>query len=168
MPVQRATLLLLLLTACHSSPPLAPAPARVPALLVGAFVDDYGTRHVIGDTLWQHGSRNRYHIVRWDAAGQFLIAQNDSSNSAEKGRWSRIDWMPLTGMPPYAWAWCLTAYDAPTRAAAEATPPANRAAPRTGCGGYPFTRMTGITAAHVSALRSTRRGRWPHRLRGEG
>ena len=113
--------------------------------------DDYGTRHPIGDTLWQHGSRNRYHIVRWDAVEQYLIAQNDSSNSAEKGRWSRIDWMPLTGMPPYAWGWCLTAYDAPTRAAVEATPPANRATPKMGCGGYPFTRMTGLSAAHVNA-----------------
>jgi hypothetical protein len=133
--------LLLLLSACHASPLLTPAPVRAPTLLVGAFVDDYGTRHVIVDSLWQHGSRNRYHIVRWDAAGQYLIAQNDSSNSAEKGRWSRIDWMPLEGMAPYAWAWCLTAYDAPTRAVAEATPPANRATPKTGCGGYPFTRM---------------------------
>lgn len=111
----------LFLTACHAPPPIAPAPARAPAMLLGVFVDDYGTRHVIADSLWQHGSRYRYRIVRWDAAGQYLIAQNDSSNAAVH-----------PGVVP----------DGLRRAAAEATPPANRAAPRTGCGGYPFSRMT--------------------------
>jgi hypothetical protein len=144
--------LLLLLAACHATPPIAtPAASTPPALVTGTFTDDYGSRHVVSDTLWQHGTRNRYRIVRWNVAEQYLIAQNDSSNSAEKGRWSRIDWMPLTGMPPYTWGFCLTAWDAPTRATAEATPAPNRAAPKTGCGGYPFSRMTRLTAAHVNA-----------------
>ncbi len=134
---------LLLLAACHSAPPVvSPSATTPPALVIGSFTDDYGTRHVVSDSLWQHGTRNRYHIVQWNAAGQYLIAQNDSSNSAEKGRWSRIDWMPLEGMSPWTWGFCLTAWDAPSRAAAEATPGANRAAPRTGCGGHPFSRMT--------------------------
>ena len=76
---------------------------------------------------------------RWD--GQTLIAQNDSANAYAPGLWTRIDWVRLDGMAPYTWAFCLTAYDAPTRAAAEATPPADRATPRTGCNGYPFSRM---------------------------
>ena len=80
-------------------------------------------------------------MVRWDAAGQYLIARNDSTNSHAPGKWTRIDWVELPGMAPYTWAFCLTAYDAPTQAAAEATPPAVRETPRTGCGGYPFSRM---------------------------
>ena len=149
----------ILLAACHSAPPVArPAASTPPTLVIGTFTDDYGTRHTVSDSLWQHGSRNRYRVVEWNAVGQYLIAQNDSSNSAEQGRWSRIDWMPLEGMPPYTWGFCLTAWDAPSRAAAEATQAANRAAPRTGCGGYPFSRMTRAPASAPSAAAVRPRG----------
>ena len=70
-----------------------------------------------------------------------LIDRNDTANTHAPGLWTRIDWVRLGGMEPYTWAFCLTAYDAPTRTAAEATPAADRATPRTGCTGYPFSRM---------------------------
>lgn len=74
-------------------------------------------------------------------ARRYLIAWNDSSNATAPGLWTRIDWIPLSGMPPYAWAFCLSAYEAPSRAAAEATAIARPDTPRTGCNGYPFSRM---------------------------
>ncbi len=110
-------------------------------MLLGDFQDDYGGRHTIGEAIWLHGSRARYHIVKWNVPGRYLIAQNDSANPGQPLRWTRIDWMLLPGMPPYEWGFCLTAYDAPSAAAAEATPAPNRAAPKTGCSGFPFSRM---------------------------
>jgi hypothetical protein len=113
---------------------------------LGEFQDDYGGRHTISTTLWVHRPRARYHIRRWNVAQQYLIAQNDSSNASDPGRWTRIDWMTLSSMPPYTWAFCLSAYAAATAAAAESTQIARRDTPRTGCNGFPFTRMMRVGA----------------------
>jgi hypothetical protein len=115
--------------------------SAVPELLRGRFVDDYGIRHVITDTSWALGGRDRYHIVAAFDSAQYLIAWNDSANASDPGKWARIDWLRLSGMPPYEWAFCLTAYQAGSRAEAEATPAADRVHPRTGCNGFPFSRM---------------------------
>ncbi len=112
-----------------------------PAFILGTFEDDYGIAYTVARSSWVQHPNARYDVVRWNAGGQYLIARNRDDNPSDGGRWTRIDWMPLEGMAPYTWAFCLTTYDAPTAAAAEDVPPADRAAPRTGCGGYPFSRM---------------------------
>ncbi len=124
------------LAGCAPRTALSPAPD-----LLGAFVDDYGNTFTVTPETWAQEPASRSRIVRRD--GQTIIAQNDAANAAAyaPGKWTRIDWVRLDGMAPYTWAFCLTAYDAPAQAAAEATPPADRAAPRTGCNGYPFSRM---------------------------
>ena len=122
-------------------PPATAAPAPIPAFLVGAFFDDYGIRYEITQSEWFQHPRARYHIVRWDVAGQFAIARNDSANPSEGGLWTRIDWLELQGMPPYSWGFCYSAYNAPSAAAAETVTVANRTTPRTGCNGFPFSRM---------------------------
>lgn len=113
-------------------------------MLLGNFQDDYGNRFTITPTDWLHRPRSRYHIVKWDVAKQYAIAQNDSSNPGQPRRWTRLDWMELPGMPPYEWGFCLTAYDAASAADAEATPAARRETPKTGCNGFPFSRMRRI------------------------
>ena len=110
-------------------------------MLLGAFADDYGNRYAIAPALWTQLPHGRFHVRRWNIAGQYLIARNDSANAHAPGKWTRIDWVELTGMPPWGWAFCLTAYEAPTAAAAESTTAARRETPRTGCNGYPFSRM---------------------------
>lgn len=110
-------------------------------LVVGEFTDDYGSHYTITASEWRHGSRNRYHILKWNAAGQYLIARNDSSNAGEAGLFTRIDWLVLPGMEPWEWAYCYSAYQAPSAAAAERVASANRLTPRTGCQGHWFTRM---------------------------
>ena len=72
---------------------------------------------------------------------RYFVAQNDAANPSDGGLWTRIDWMPLTNMAPYSWGFCMTAYRAATRELARATPPPNPATPRTGCNGFPFSRM---------------------------
>jgi hypothetical protein len=131
----------------------APGPSRnalgatVDSAFLGEFEDDYRGRHTISTTLWVHQPRTRYHIRRWNVAEQYLIAQNDSSNPSAPGQWTRIDWMALPSMPPYTWAFCLSAYSAPTAAAAESTVIARRETPRTGCNGFPFSRMQRFTTS---------------------
>lgn len=117
----------------------AVAPAQ--AELLGTFVDDYQGTYSISPTLWQHGARLSYDIVAWHTDSQFLIARNAATNPREQGLWTRIDWMRLEGMAPYDWAYCLSAYKAPTRDSALATRVARRDTPRTGCNGFPFSRM---------------------------
>ena len=134
-PALPAILLVLL------SAPLLAQGSSPPALVLGEFVDDYGGRHTVSHEQWVQHPANRYRIVRWSPEGQYLIAQNDSSNRGAPRRWTRIDWMPLPGMPPYEWAFCFSAYDAATAAVAESSAVARRSTPRTGCNGFPFTRM---------------------------
>lgn len=70
-----------------------------------------------------------------------MIAQNDLDNPGDGGLWTRIDWLPLRGMSPWEWGFCLSAYKAVSAAAAESTRVARRETPRTGCNGHPFSRM---------------------------
>lgn len=109
--------------------------------LLGAWDDDYGSSYTVSATRFTHGSHSVYEIVRWNRAERYFIAQNAAGNRSDGGKWTRVDWMPFTGMAPYTWGFCLTAYRAESRADAEATPPANRETPRSGCNGFPFTRM---------------------------
>ncbi len=112
-----------------------------PTFMLGQFEDDYGDSFSISATDFVQLPRGRFHIVQWNVAQQYFIAQNDSLNRSDPSRWTRIDWVPLSGMLPYTWAFCFSAYNATTRAEAEAALTAKRDIPKTGCGGFPFTRM---------------------------
>ena len=144
MPPYRLLLLpvLLALSACalHAHTTHAPS-ASPPALLLGEFVDDYGIAHRIDAQQWLQRPDTRYQVVAWHPEAQYLIARNAADNRSDPGRWTRIDWMPLPGMPPWEWAFCISAWDAKTQADAERSAIANRDAPKTGCNGYPFSRM---------------------------
>jgi hypothetical protein len=135
-----ACVFLLLAVACvgrqSNRAPEVPAP-----LVLGRFVDDYGNRYEISDRTWLQLPGARYHVRVWKPAEQYLVAQNDSANRGDPGRWTRIDWLRLTDMAPYTWAFCMSAYNAPTREAAAAAAVARRETPRTGCNGFPFSRM---------------------------
>jgi hypothetical protein len=115
--------------------------AQAPRGLLGTWADDYGSRHAVTDSHWSHDGANRYEIIRWDSVGQFAIARNAASNTTDAGRFTRIDWMSLEGMAPYVWAFCLSTWDAPTADSALRVATARREIPRTGCGGFPFTRL---------------------------
>ncbi|MEM1125436.1 MAG: hypothetical protein AAGI71_02205 [Bacteroidota bacterium] len=125
-----------------------PEPAAPPPLLLGTFEDDYGIAYSISAARWHQHPNATYRIVQWDLEGRYLIAQNDEANPSDGGLWTRIDWITLSDMPPYEWAFCLSAYNAPTAEEAERTVLANRDTPRTGCNGYPFSRMRRRSLGH--------------------
>lgn len=138
-----AALIALVMAGC--APSASPAPASAegapPPWMLGAFEDDYRSRHAITEASWTQSEYATYHVVRWNADGEYLIARNDAANPADGGRWTRIDWMRLSGMEPYTWAYCISTWNAATADEAEAVTVARRDTPRTGCGGHPFTRM---------------------------
>lgn len=109
--------------------------------LIGHFIDDYGIRYSISGSIWRQHPGTVYHIDYWDAAGQFIIARNDESNSGNPGLWTRIDWTILEDSGPYIWGFCLTVYDARSSTIAASAVPALRETPRSGCNGFPFSRM---------------------------
>lgn len=109
--------------------------------MIGSHADDYGSRHAITAHRWTQDSTMRYEIAHWEVAQQFLVARNGEANPGDEGRWTRIDWLRLPGEDGWAWAFCLSAWDAPTADSATRVATADRTVPRTGCGGFPFTRM---------------------------
>lgn len=112
-----------------------------PDKITGTFEDDYGIAYSIMPDRWVQHPNATYVITRWNVEEQYLIAQNGPGNPSDAGLWTRIDWSELEDMEPYEWAFCLSAYDAPSADAAEQTGLADREHPRTGCNGFPFSRM---------------------------
>lgn len=112
--------------------------------LLGDWEDDYGNRFTITRVGWVLRDSSRYDVLRWSTSEQYLIARNVATNPSDPGLWTRVDCVELEGMEPWLWAFCLSAYDAETAEAAEAVTVADRAAPRTGCNGFPFSGMKPI------------------------
>jgi hypothetical protein len=113
----------------------------IPLFLKGNFKDDYGISYTITDSLWIQHPKAKYHILNWNIKEQYLIARNDQQNVSEKGLYTRIDFMKLNQMEPWAWGFCLSVYDAASRLEAEKNKQADRQNPKKGCSGFPFSRM---------------------------
>lgn len=112
--------------------------------LLGNFMDDYGIRYSITDSLWTQHPSSKYHILRWNVKEQYIIARNDDKNPGDKGLYTRIDYMKFTNMEPFLWGFCLSAFNAKTDSLAEASGHADRENPKKGCNGFPFSRMKRI------------------------
>lgn len=114
---------------------------KAPDFALGTFTDDYGISYSINDTLWIQNPKIKYHIIKWNPEKQYLVAKNDQGNKTDANKYTRIDYITFSGMEPYLWGFCLTAYDAETDVIAEQTAAADRQNPKKGCNGYPFSRM---------------------------
>ena len=84
----------------------------LPLWMEGQFIDDYGIRYSVSDTLFMQHPSALYHIIEWNSVEQYLLVKNDAGNPTEKGLYSRIDYMKFTGMKPFAWGFCLMVYNA--------------------------------------------------------
>lgn len=125
-------------------------PQRAPEPLHGRHVDDYRNSYLITHDEWVHVGYATYHIELWNEEEQYLVARNDEHNPTDGGRWTRIDWMELEGIPYYEWAFCLTAYNAASAEEAVQTDSADRENPRSGCNGFPFSRMSRVIRGKCS------------------
>jgi hypothetical protein len=113
--------------------------------MIGDFADDYGSHYHITPDTWLQLPVAEYRIERWDTERRYLIAQVVDTAAGAAARWARIDWVELPGMAPYTWAYCYSAWDAPSAAAAESVSVAKPETPKTGCNGYPYSRMQPAT-----------------------
>ncbi len=129
----------------------------LPRDLLGDSSDDYGSRHTITDSSWIHHPSIRYRIIRWDPAGRYLIARTTDAHYA------RIDGIRFEAMPPWSWGFCVATWTAPSADSAARVAVARRATPRTGCNGFPFTRMRRAGTDADQPPQSSRRS--PHRYR---
>lgn len=113
-----------------------------PPFLVGRFVDDYGIRYTISEKEWLMEPNQRFEILEWNTEGQYALAKNHRDNGSDANRYSRIDFM-LFGeeMKPFYWGFCFSAFNADSQSEARAVAIADRENPKTGCNGYPFSRM---------------------------
>jgi hypothetical protein len=114
-------------------------------ILLGDFIDDYGIRYVVTEELWRQGEDAQFEIAEWNGRGRFIIARNGAENPGEAGLWTRIDWVLLESGDDFEWAFCYAIYDALSQEAARAGAPSDRETPRTGCNGFPFSRMRRYT-----------------------
>ncbi len=113
---------------------------QFPAALLGNFKDDYGSTYFITNTTWVQDKRVKYHLLQYNKKQNYFIAKNDEANPSDGGLYSRIDIIYFGKNELWHWGYCLTAYKANTiQEAMNST--ADRANPRNGCNGYPFSRM---------------------------
>ncbi len=130
-----------------SSPGIATSSSPPP--IWGDFQDDYGIQYTISELEWNQLPDSTYQVVLWDHDHQYLIARNGPNNLSNPNLWTRIDWMTLPGMPPYEWAFCISAYAALSAAEAKSSVIAHRESPKTGCNGHPFSRMQRTRAVEL-------------------
>ncbi|MEQ9279841.1 MAG: hypothetical protein RLN83_10095 [Balneola sp.] len=114
---------------------------KVPEYLIGSFHDDYNIKYELTEKVFYQKPGTRFHILKWNLDDQYFIAQNDSLNSYDPNLYSRIDWVEFENMATYEWGFCLSAYNAATADSAETVNVVDRSNPKTGCNGYPFSRM---------------------------
>jgi hypothetical protein len=110
--------------------------------IAGSYTDEWGVDHTIDEQSWNQESEffsATFHVLSFDNAGMWVIAQNDPSDAYFPGLYSRFDWVEgLHGDLFY----CQTEIDAATAEAAEATPRADDTDPdNAGCVGFPWTNL---------------------------
>ena len=112
---------------------------RLALSIDGDWLDGWGGQHSISAFTWTNEG-STYDIAEASDADGWLVAQNGASNSWNAGLWSRFDW---TWDAEGALWYCQTAYDAPSREDAAATPAADASEPATtGCGSFSWTSMS--------------------------
>ncbi len=125
----------------HNQLSFKASPKGIPQLMTGSFVDDYGIGYSITDSLWTQLPNTKYHIIYCDTTAKFILARNNEGNTSEGGLFTRIDYLHFENMKPFQWGFCLTVYAAATIEEAKANASADRQHPKSGCNGYPFSRM---------------------------
>ena len=137
--------LLIVPVSCTTAP--KPNKDSLPAFLTGAFEDDYGIQYQIDDEVFHLLPDDTFHIISVDKAEEYIILQNDSHNSFAPSLFTRIDYQKLEDMKPYEWAFCFSSFEAASVEEATSQVNTQKTDLRTGCGGFPFSRMKRLGAS---------------------
>lgn len=133
------TLLLICVFSCQ--PTASKKHVILPEWMKGEFTDDYEIGYTINDSMFIMKNAAIYHIIDYNPAAAYILAQNDSGNKSDKGLFTRIDFMTLSNMQSFKWAYCFQVYNAISKEAAIQAARADTLNPKKGCNGYPFSRM---------------------------
>lgn len=109
-----------------------------PLAINGTYVDNFMSDWTIADdviTIGFGADDSKFNVAQYDNATFVVAAQNDAANTYFPNDFSRFDWT-FSNTDLYV---CQTAYNAPTLAAALATPAADSTDLATGCGGNPWS-----------------------------
>jgi hypothetical protein len=109
--------------------------------IIGTYTDEFGQLQVITATTWDSsgsGFTLIFHILDYDNLFNYLVAQNDASNSFNAGKYSRFAWTNANGNLYY----CQDVYDAATSETARSAPFPNSSDLASGCGGFSWTNLT--------------------------
>jgi len=110
--------------------------SNLPTLLKGDFTDDYDIHYSISDSLWIQHPAFEMKITKIDTTVMYILGYDTNDST-----YTRIDYMPFKNMGDYTWGFCYTAYEQEDEEALLDMESANRDTPKTGCGGFPFSRM---------------------------
>jgi len=105
--------------------------------IFGDWTDQYGASYSIDESLID-GGYGAYHVVGLSGGGQYIVAQNDETNTYSPCLFSRFDWY-VDDAGTYL---CQRAYGEASVEAALAVAPADREDLITGCNGFPWSTLT--------------------------
>ena len=143
--VYSLAIIIVIFSQCSSAKRLAANSLKsIDTALLGNFTDDYKIRYSITSTTFTQHPGVKYHLISYNEKEQYFIARNDTGNISDAGLYTRIDIIRFTNMEPWHWGFCLTAYKSTSMEEAMKTAAADRANPKKGCGGFPFSRMKRI------------------------
>lgn len=118
-------------------------PAQGPLEIIGNYSDNFGGTHQVTQTRWVSGTLG-FQIRTYSNGGNFLVAQNDASNSCppfdcSPNKFSRFSWTTFQTSLYF----CQNPFDAETFEAAFTAAAPDATDPSTGgCGGFFWSQLT--------------------------
>ena len=113
-----------------------PSDGDTPPYLLGDFKDDYDIKYTISDSTWIMYPDFQLDILTIDSIEMFVLGYDQSDST-----YTRIDFMKFQNQGDYTWGFCYTSYGKKDPSDALSGNSANRDTPKTGCNGFPFSRM---------------------------
>jgi len=111
----------------------------LPDYLIGDFTDDYDIQYTITDTTWIQWPHFEMNIVEIDTAEMYILGYDTGDST-----FTRVDYMPFENQGDFKWGFCYSSYEEKNKAEAMIGVSANRQAHKTGCNGFPFSRMKAL------------------------
>lgn len=105
----------------------------------GVYQDDYGFSHRVSDDAWVSGD-SRFEVLDWSNDERWIVVHNDPDNEFNSDLYSRFEWTWDGDVLFY----CQSVYDAPSEANARSRARADGDDLYGGCGGFSWSRLTGI------------------------
>ena len=104
--------------------------------IFGDFTDDYGINYSISSKTWIQYPDYKLDILKIDSSEMYILGYNPSDST-----YTKIDYMQFENQSPFTWGFCYTTYDKKDQDEAVSENSADRSSPKSGCNGFPFSRM---------------------------